>query len=55
MKKTFNLADKKEISELLKQLYGSDEVKDDQDIGDTERETRTDGLSEMAQLPPNCS
>ena len=54
MKNSVNLADKEKVLELMKKLYGNDEVRDDQEV-DTERETGADGARELAQLPPNCS
>ncbi|HHF7354115.1 TPA: hypothetical protein ACPSKL_000145 [Legionella anisa] len=51
-RKTVNLADKKEVNELLKQLYGNNDVKDDNEAGDTERESRTIGACEVDELPP---
>jgi hypothetical protein len=55
MKKTVNLADKQAALELLKQLYRDDEVKDAPEITDTERESGTKSISDLAKLPPNCS
>lgn len=56
MKKTFSLTDKKEMLELMKQLYSTDEVCDAKEETDnTKRETGANLVSRVAQLPPNCS
>ena len=52
MKRVVNLADKKAAMELLKQLYGNDEVKDDQSsraIG----EARARMVGGMVEPPSN--
>lgn len=52
-KKVFNLADKKEILELMKQLYGSDDVKDERNIGNTERIYGASGVGNLAKISPD--
>ena len=54
-KKTCNLADKHQLMKLLRQLYGIDEVKDDNTIDNTKRGAGAEGSSEVVKLPPNCS
>ena len=54
-KKTVSLADRKEALELLKQLYNTKEVKDDNQEVNTQRESGATRSCEMAKLPPNCS
>ncbi len=54
-KKVYNLADREQVLELMKQLYGNYEVKDDVKSSDTKRESGTEGVSEVVKLPPNCS
>lgn len=56
-KKVFNLADRKEVLQLMKQLYGNDEVKDDTTTtttNSTTGATRTDMVGSMAESSP-CS
>ena len=54
MRKIINLADREEVIELLKQLYGKDEVKNDHH-SNIKRETGTESPREVVKLPPNCS
>ena len=53
-KKVVNLKDHKNMMELLKQLYGKEEVKDDPKVCNTDRKTGTEGVSKMVKPPP-CS
>lgn len=48
-----NLRDRQEVMALLKQLYGNDEVKDDQTISNTRGTSRTKGVSEVVERTPN--
>jgi hypothetical protein len=55
VKKVFNLADRQDVLELMKQLYGENEVKDDKKVSDTQRKSGAEGISDVVKLPPNCS
>lgn len=55
MKKTVNLADRKEAMELLKQLYGPEKEHDESESDNTERESGAESTREVVKLPPNCS
>ena len=55
MKKVVNLKDHKNMMELMKKLYGNEDVKDDFKRTDTQREPGTKSACELAKLPPNCS
>jgi hypothetical protein len=54
-KKILSLSEHKDMMSLLKQLYGDDEVKDDQKSTDTKREPGTKSFGQIPKLPPNCS
>lgn len=54
-KKIVSLRDHKNMMELMKQLYGNDEVKDDSKNIYTNRESGAKSPGEVAELPPNCS
>lgn len=51
MKKTVNLADKNAAQELLRMLYGNDEVKEDDNIGGSPGERGTESVSGLVELP----
>jgi hypothetical protein len=54
-KKAVSLSEHKSMMDMLKVLYGNDEVKDDGKVSDTKREPGAKGASGLAKLPPNCS
>ena len=54
-KKVVSLSEHKSMMEMLKVLYGNDEVKDDIKGSDSKRESGAKGTSGLAKLPPNCS
>lgn len=54
-KKSINLKDHKNMMELMKQLYGNYETTDDDQNNNTKRESGAKSVSEVAELPPNCS
>lgn len=54
-KKILSLSEHKSMMDMLKQLYGNDEVKDDIKDSDTKREPGAKGAREVVKLPPNCS
>lgn len=53
--KNISLHDRKAMMDLLRELYGVDEVKDDKENTTTKREPGAKSISEVAWLPPNCS
>lgn len=58
-KKIISLKDHKDMMDAMRQLYGNDEVKNDDKnaihTNNTERESGTKGNSPVPKLPPNCS
>jgi hypothetical protein len=54
-KKVVSLSEHKSMMEMLKVLYGNDEVKDDIKDSDTKREPGAKGTRKVDELPPNCS
>lgn len=52
-KKQINLRDNKEMLELMKILYGNDEVKDDQANRHTNREPRAKSLGKVVESAPD--
>ena len=54
-KKVVNLKDHKNMMELLKQLYGNEDVKDGTKKPNSKRESGTESTSAVVKLPPNCS
>jgi hypothetical protein len=55
VKKIVSLHDHKAMMALLKDLYGSDTVKDDQKVCDTDRAPGTKGASEVVKLPSDIA
>ncbi len=52
-RKTVNLRDQKEVFELMKILYGNDEVKDDQKVSHTHGEPRATRFGQVAESAPD--
>lgn len=54
-KKTVSLRDHKEVMELMKILYGANDVKDDTKIPDTDRKPGTKSISEVDESAPDTT